>query len=85
MNEYLIFNTFEDVNNALTIINNRMKPEWNYVEGMVWDVAKERLDNKWCFNKPKDKFLDGIEGYQIERYSHFWFITEEDFDKTINI
>lgn len=37
------------------------------------------------FDLSNNQLTDGlISDYVIEEYSHFWFITQEDFDKTID-
>jgi hypothetical protein len=75
---YLIFNSFEDAQNALNVINVIIKDNW--------DTPQQMLDGRYCFNKPEDNIINLLsQNFIIEEYTHFWFIIEEDFNKTLGL
>lgn len=73
---YLIFENQTKALEALETINNSINDNWS--------TPVERLDGKYCFPKPDDSHMVSINYLTIEEYTHFWFITEEDFLRTLN-
>lgn len=93
INPYLIFNTKKAADLAIEILsdvagtrNQVAKDLSTGIEIVIssqFDIPKERLDGTWCFAKPDDKYLEYIIWNNIEEYSPFWFITEEEFNSLL--
>lgn len=82
---YLVFKTEEAATTALNQINSNMhfpKPGVNAETGKKesakgvttnWANAEQRSDGCFCFLKPEDKYMEGVEGAVEEKYSLDWF------------
>lgn len=82
---YLVFETQKAADKALKQINSNMhfpKPGVNAGTGQEeptkglttnWANAEQRSDGCYCFLKPGDKYMKGVEGATEEKYNPIWF------------
>lgn len=73
-NVWLVFDTLESATSALALIDDLMMLPLPGTE--TWAIPKQRLDGKWCFQKPEIYYMHGVANYTEENYCTDWYPVE---------
>ena len=72
MKQFLVFGTEQQAIAANDLITTKMAPTFDH-NTTQWAEPLLRLDGLYCFAKPADEYMVGVEYLAIEEFTKTWF------------